>query len=500
MANPFDQFDAQPQQGGNPFDQFDAPAQKQQPNTLTDVVRSIPGGIAKGVSAIAGIPGDINAGVDWLMGLTPEQKAKRDSMSLIPGPPTSGQIADTIAAPFGGYYQPKTSAGHYAETIASFAPSAVSPGSAVKRIARAVVPGAASEAAGQATEGTDLESAARVAGAVAGGAGLGAIEKGAAAKSLPKTPTTKELFTAGRQSYNTAQASPLIVSGQAVQRTVQAIKSDLAGMAFHPGLQPKTAAVLGELEKVASQNHTLAGVETLRKLAGHAAGAVEKSDRMMGRVIKDHIDDLVNNLTPGDLVGAPDPAAISALKDARLNWARASKGEIIDGLIEKAKLNAPNFSASGYENSLRIQFRKLANNDRAMRRFSADEQQAIKRVAKGGIVENSLRQLGKFAPTGIVSTGIGAGIGASIGGPVGAVAVPAAGAAARQGAKALTSRNAKRASELVRRGGPAPVNPAKGAPTSEAALAAAVAAQQLPNRDMTYADRIRALTAAYPPQ
>ena len=63
--------------------------------------------------------------------------------------------------------------------------------------------------------------------------------------------------------------------------------------------------------------------------------------------------------------------------------------------------------------------------------------------------------LGKLAPTGIVSAGIGGSAGYALGGPVGAVAVPAVGAIARRGATKMTQRNVEKASELVRSGAPA---------------------------------------------
>lgn len=125
------------------------------PNSYVDAARSIPGGLAKGVAAVAGLPGDVQ---QWITG---ESRAT----SL----PTSEGIGNAIAAPFGGFYEPQTTAGKYAETIASFAPAAAVPGSIAARVARVAVPGAASEAAGQATEGTWAEPYARVGGALLGG-------------------------------------------------------------------------------------------------------------------------------------------------------------------------------------------------------------------------------------------------------------------------------------------------------------------------------------------
>lgn len=148
----------------------DMQSKSKEPSTAMDVVRSIPGGLAKGAAAVAGLPGDIgnalnygfNAGLDYLTGRT-EPTPYRESVV------STGNIANTIAKPAGGFYEPQTTAGKYAETIASFAPAALAPGGAVARGARVVVPATASEAAGQATEGTALEPYARIGGALVGG-------------------------------------------------------------------------------------------------------------------------------------------------------------------------------------------------------------------------------------------------------------------------------------------------------------------------------------------
>ena len=67
------------------------------------------------------------------------------------------------------------------------------------------------------------------------------------------------------------------------------------------------------------------------------------------------------------------------------------------------------------ENVIRTELRALAKNERRMRRFTKEEQAAIKRVATGGTVENALCMLGKFAPMGSISTAISAGAGFALG-------------------------------------------------------------------------------------
>lgn len=146
---------------------------QQQPGflgTAADMVRSLPGGLVKGVSALAGLPGDL------------QQLIVGQRTPL--GAPRSNEIGEAIAAPAGGFYQPQTTAGEYTETGASFLPSALSPGSAAMRTARVVVPSVASETAGQLTEGTPYEPYARMGAAILGG-GLTELG-GAAARPLTR--------------------------------------------------------------------------------------------------------------------------------------------------------------------------------------------------------------------------------------------------------------------------------------------------------------------------
>lgn len=150
------------------------------PNVAVDVARSLPGGVAKGAAAVIGLPGDLmrlaRSGQNWVGNKVVEAlggKPIPEGYAPEPFMPGSEQVSRDLAAPFGGYYKPQTAAGRYAETIASFAPAALSPGSGAARVARVVIPGAASEGAGEAVQGTELEPYARVAGAVAGGLAAG---------------------------------------------------------------------------------------------------------------------------------------------------------------------------------------------------------------------------------------------------------------------------------------------------------------------------------------
>ncbi len=181
-----------------------------QPSTLAragavaaDVANSAGAGIIRGAAGLIDLPqnlyglaekvtGATARGLGRAVGLTPNSDLGIDtrSTSSIPSPadlPKPGEMAihglEAVTEPL---YKPKTTAGEYAGTIAEFVPGAgaakaleAGATAGAKAIAKnVVVPAVASETAGQATKGTELEPWARLAGGV--GAGLGVAATGRA--------------------------------------------------------------------------------------------------------------------------------------------------------------------------------------------------------------------------------------------------------------------------------------------------------------------------------
>jgi hypothetical protein len=297
--------------------------------------------------------------------------------------------------------------------------------------------------------------------AIGGGVGgaLGGLAARGARKAAEATvPTTSQLHDDGTALYKAADKAGFAVSQKSFATAADDIAKEAKSAGIDRTIHPKATAALARFDEAAQAgDQTLKDLDILRRVAKGAAGSIEKDERRIGRLIIEKLDDYVNGLKPSDIVGGGSPAYANNLRnEARSLWTKKSKSEIIEALMEKAKNSAPNFSGSGMENALRTQFRQLANNPNRMRQFSPAEQAAIKKVARGGPIENIARALGKFAPTGIVSTALGGGVGFQLGGPVGAAALLAAGAGGRTTAKALTKRNATKASLLARSGGAIP--------------------------------------------
>lgn len=179
-----------------------APAE--QPSVLTDVPASFGSGIVRGAAELAMLPVTgkrlLDQGMDYLVdkgeagirslvgaeqrpiGRAAEARANMAKLDPFGSAINSGQ--DAIRGVMDdNLYSPKTTPGEYAETVGEFVAPGGFPTRAVRalpNIARrageytadlvrnAVIPGVASEAAGQATEGTAFETPARIAGAIGG--------------------------------------------------------------------------------------------------------------------------------------------------------------------------------------------------------------------------------------------------------------------------------------------------------------------------------------------
>lgn len=188
----------------------------ERPSTAGDVARSMATGLRRGVVSIPGIPGSIEelgrAGINWA-----GRRMGREGDTVSPEPvlpsasyyqeleegvtPRARQELERTAATFRQpvpepqpFYTPQTRAGRYARTVGEFLPGAVmptGPGTIAQTLARrvgmnVVAPGVASEAAGEATQGTQYEPYARIAAALT--APYAARAAGRAFTPIPATP------------------------------------------------------------------------------------------------------------------------------------------------------------------------------------------------------------------------------------------------------------------------------------------------------------------------
>lgn len=165
-------------------------------DTAIDVAKSAGIGVAKGALGLAGLAGDLTdlgaKGIEHASNFVNDQlgleRYKRpDGPHVLDNIPTKQSLIKNVESVTGGFYEPRTTAGHYAETVGEFVPAAaLGPGNVARNmVTQAALPGIASEAAGQATKGTAIEPYARAAaGAVTGAAGALLSRPGSATAAL----------------------------------------------------------------------------------------------------------------------------------------------------------------------------------------------------------------------------------------------------------------------------------------------------------------------------
>jgi hypothetical protein len=231
------------------------------PDMMSDVLKSAGAGLVRGASGIAGLPGDLDrllgAGLDWTGQKTGiDQHPSWNTFKKIAIGPETPDSQDVISAVeknvTGPLHEPQTTAGKYARTVGEFAPAIVAgPGGVVRRaVTQVAAPALGSEAAGQLTEGTSAEPYARLAGAIAGGAG-------AATASRVVTPFP---VSADRQKMVETLRKEGVqpTAGQATGRkSLQYLESELGGGATARKLDTQqdqfTAAILRRVGETATR-------------------------------------------------------------------------------------------------------------------------------------------------------------------------------------------------------------------------------------------------------
>lgn len=283
-----------PPASGNAWE--NAPELNAQPGVAEDIAKSGGSAIIRAIPAVAGIPGDLiktaGGGIQWLaekiarkvygdeqVDKVKAERAQNPSFAdrMIEKIPTSGDIMQVARqyAP-GANYDPQTTAGKYARTVGELLPSAaLGPGSIASKLVKfGALPGVASEAAGQATEGTAAEPYARAAAAF-----LSPIAPGLARAALPGSKTAEMALRQAMQGLTQAQmndAARIMTTArgagirltwpEAIQQATEGAKPGLASLQQMAETDLRGGATLGPIMGARPgevENATMATLDTL---------------------------------------------------------------------------------------------------------------------------------------------------------------------------------------------------------------------------------------------
>lgn len=410
--------------------------------------------IEAGLSAATGLGGDFG---DYQGNLEAIRKRISDYRANAPGTMMAGEIPGMIASAIGtgGVSALARGGGTAARMGAAAADGAIygglygagtSEGDKLADGAKSAAIGAAMGPIAQ--KGGDL---------IASGAGklAGALTRG---KQSPQM-TAEQLKGAAHAAYQQADDAGVILRPEAMQRVSREVQNDLAEMAYDPAMQPALRPVMDRLNSAGEGNITMKGVDTIRKMAGNAYDPMNRSQSAMAGKVSGRLDDMLDQLSPSDVLTGNADEGVAALKNAREMYQRGRKLETVDDLIEKAGLRAGSTGSGGnVENATRQNLRRMLDNPKLKRGMTADEQAQLKKAVLGTPTNNALRLAGKLSPQGN-GLMMALGLGGSAIAPQVALPAMAVGAAAKKGSEAVTAKNVEKLRNLIASGGKAPPMP-----------------------------------------
>lgn len=255
-------------------------------------------------------------------------------------------------------------------------------------------------------------------------------------------PTAEALKAAASKGYDAVRDMGVQYSTDAVTKHVGGLRAGLEQEGFLGELAPKTFAILDKFANPPPNSVvTSAGLEAARRAARNAAkDFANPTEQAAAQRLIQGLDRFVEAGDPSSVVAGPAAAAGEALIAARGNYAAAARSNKLQGVEERAELNAAKAN-SGFngDNAVRQRADAIVSKPKEAAGFNPDELEALKAIIKGNGLRNVMRAIGNLAGggggMGAVVSGAAAGTaGGMLGGPGGAVAgaaVPLAGMAAK---------------------------------------------------------------------
>ena len=257
-------------------------------------------------------------------------------------------------------------------------------------------------------------------------------------------PSIDQIKFKASSLYKELDQSGIKVKAEVFENFVNNLTETVDKAGIDRDLHKSSTAVMRRLGEEVGEAKSFSDLNKLRQIASDAAGDINPKDARIGTIILKKLDGGIDNLAD---------AAGKDSKSARQLWRRAKVAESIAGMIEGATL-----AASGLENGLRIEARKILRSKKKQRGFTRSELNSLRALDKGSTAANAAKFLGKFGisegkATSMLGAAVGVQMGSQLAGSSGAATALTLGQIAKVTAQKLTSGKARFADELVRAGG-----------------------------------------------
>lgn len=409
---------------------------------LGQLIRGAGAATARGIADVPALPANLlqlaAAGYEKLTGAEEPSAVSRALEAL---PDTREMLAAVpVIGPESQYVAPGT-AGEYISTIGEFAGGAGLSAGPKAMIKYGAVPGAASEAAGQATEGTAAEPYARMAGAFFAPMAVSTANKtvNTMFKRAATRPSVETLKDAKSAAYKAVDNSGVKLPASVADDIASRAKKAASSRNYVPDVDRQTLASLKALENQSGKQLSIGELDNIRQGLSKRYSASPTEVAILDMI--DIIDDAIQNA----------PGGGELMTAARLANSRFKKSELIENAFQKA---ADQTAAAGTGGNLVNKYRQavsnIINNPRQAKYFSKEEIDFMRKFVRGDLSENIMRTIGKLSPN---SSGLmmALNVGAGVANPA-LLGASVAGELAKRGAEAATMRRAESIKDMLATG------------------------------------------------
>ena len=380
--------------------------------------------IEMAIDAVQGKPFD--PGRSWSQAVDIARRADAEAAEAAPIANTIGNIAGGVGTGMGLSNAGLTLMKGAAPTVGSMA-------------TRGALEGAAYGGLYGLGSGTEDKVGDAIKGAAVGGAMggvLGGIGGAVAGKSAQAAAgTVDDLKTEATALYEAARQSGAVLPQQQSAQMASTMRNIASGEGI---ITPtgrinesytKLAALIRSFDDYGTGDLTVDQMQSVRRLIQNALGSPDGDERRIAMQMMEAFHSYLDPISP-------------QIAQANQIYHRAMNADTLETLVEVARQKSGQYGRS-FDATLREQFGDLERQiiRGQVRGFSPEEIAAISKVAQGGNVENLLRQIGKVAPSGLLSGATSLGgplaVGTMVGNPVAGAAVGAGRVVGRAGVEGL---------------------------------------------------------------
>lgn len=223
-----------------------------------------------------------------------------------------------------------------------------------------------------------------------------ALKKGAKVPTQKKiteaivesAPLAKDLKSTASAIYKEIDSAGVSVKPDAINSLVNKIDVKTRKKGLDPRVTAKASGAMESIKEMKGSPQLLSELQIQRSIAQQVAKSPDASEAMLGRIMIDELDGFMDNISNSSLVNGTANTA-KKYKVARKLYGRAKRSETITEAIEKSA-----DVASGAENGLRIELRKIVNNKKKSKFFTKKELDSMKGVIRGDKVTDMAKFIG----------------------------------------------------------------------------------------------------------